>query len=150
MKKYFKVISIICIIFLLTACNSEKTVLTEKQLMDKLSEFSFIVSDNKKFIEDDSMKAIYTANNGKYQIEYYVFKDEKRAKEAYESNKQYFQNSSKKEKGKEKIGDTYSKYTQELSDTYNVLTRVDNTLLYASINIGYKKELKKILKELNY
>lgn len=148
MKKYIKVLSILLMLIILTACSSEKVSLNKKQFSEKISNLGFIVSDNTSFMEDDTIRTSISAHNGKYQIEYYIFKDKKRAEEAYESNKKYFEGN--KKKGKEEKAETYTKYVQELSDTYNTLERVDNTLFYASINVEYKKDLKKVLKELNY
>ena len=148
MKKYIKILSIILIVIVATACGKVKEKLNDKQFTEKISNLAFVVTDNTSMIEDETIKSSYSAHNGKYQIEFYIFKDKKRAEEAYQSNKKYFENNGKK--GKEKRKDTYSKYMQELSDTYNVLIRVDDTLLYSSINIDYKKELNKVLKELNY
>lgn len=148
MKKYIKILIIVPLVILLTACGAEKKPLDKNAAMDLLSNEGFIVSDNVGYMEDKTIKTALSAHNGKYQIEYYIFDSKKRAKEAYEGNKKSFNANGKKAKEEKK--ETYNKYTQELTDTYNVLTHVDNTLIYASINIEYKKDLKKVLKELNY
>ena len=148
MKKYIKIVIVLLVVLILTGCEDKKTALNQKQITDKLYKLEFFVDDNTKLMEDSTMRTALSAYNSKYQIEYYIFKDEKRAKEAFQDNKKYFDNNGKK--GKEKTKKNYSKYVQELSDTYNVLTRVDNTLLYISSNIEYKSNIKKVLKELNY
>ena len=99
-------------------------------------------------MEDKNIKSVITANNGKYQIEFFTFNSKKNAKEAYNTNvKSFLANKNVK---KEKNEDNYDKFTQELSDTYNVVIRLDNTLLYSSINLEYKNDLNKIIKKLNY
>ena len=148
MKKYIKIVIVLLVVLILTGCGDKKTALNQKQITDKLYKLEFFVDDNTKLMEDSTTRTALSAYNSKYQIEYYIFKDEKRAKEAFQDNKKYFDNNGKK--GKEKTKENYSKYVQELSDTYNVLTRVDNTLLYISSNIEYKSDIKKVLKELNY
>lgn len=148
MKKFLKIIIILLFICFSVGCSENKKALTKKQITNKLSSMEFYVDDNTKLMEDSTIKTALSAYNGKYQIEYYIFKDKNRAEEAYSSNKKYFENN--KKNGKEKKKDNYTKYTQELTDTYNVLTRVDNTLLYMSTNIEYKREVKNILKEINY
>lgn len=147
MKKISKVLIICFIAILLSGCT-EKKALNETMITDKLSNEGFIISDLTNLMEDDDILKVIVANNSKYSIEYYKFEDDKKAKEAYKNNKSMFQN--KKENGKEKKDETYEKYTQELSDTYNSLTRVGNTLIYASVNIEYKNDLKKVLKNINY
>lgn len=148
MKKYIKILIIVSLVIFLTACSGPKKPLDKNTAMDLLANEGFVVSDNVSYMEDKTIKTALSGHNGKYQIEYYIFDSEKRAKEAYNGNKKSFDANEKKAKEKKK--DAYNKYTQELTDTYNVLVRVDNTLIYASINIEYKKDLNKVLKELNY
>ncbi len=146
-KKITKIFAFIAMIILLSACG-EKKVLKTEDMVSKLSNNGFIVTDVTKQMEDPSVTYVASANNGKFQIEYYVFETKKQAKAAYTNNKKSFETN--KTKGKETSGDTYNKYVQELSDTYNVITRVDNTLLYASVNIEYKGTLKNVFKDLGY
>ena len=148
MKKYIKILIILPIVILLTACGKPKEALNKNNAMDLLSNNGFVVSDNVNYMEDKTVKTAFSAHNGKYQVEFYIFDSEKRAKEAYKGNKKTFDANGKK--AKEEKNDVYNKYIQELTDTYNVLTQIDNTLFYASVNIEYKKDINKVLKELNY
>ena len=148
MKKYMKILIIVPLVILLTACSTQKKPLDKNTAMDLLTNEGFVVSDNISYMEDKTIKTALSGHNGKNQIEYYIFDSKKRAKEAYDGNKKSFNANGKK--AKEKRKETYNKYTQELTDMYNVLVHVDNTLIYASINIEYKKDLNKVLKELNY
>lgn len=147
MKKVLKVLTVFLVVILLSGCTA-KEALNEVQISNKLSEEGFIVSDLTNQMEDEEVSKVIVANNSKYSIEYYIFKTEEKAKQAYENNKDMFENN--KKNGKEKSEETYQKYTQELSDTYNSLTQVGNTLLYASVNIEYKSDLKTVLKNINY
>lgn len=147
MKKITKIFVLIIMVVLLSACG-EKTALKSEELVSILSNNGFIVNDVTDQMEDSSVTYVASANNGKFQIEYYVFETKKQAKAAYTNNKKSFETN--KTEGKETSGDTYNKYVQELSDTYNVITRVDNTLLYASVNIEYKGTLKNVIKDLGY
>lgn len=147
MKRFFLVCVLFLIGLLLTACGDKKA-LTVDQVSSKLFSNGFTITDVTNQMEDKSISYVASANNGRFQIEYYVFVSEEEAKKAYEGNKTGFE--SNKNKGKEKIGETYQKYTQQLSDTYNLITRVDNTLLYSSVNIEYKKDLNKVIKDLGY
>ena len=57
---------------------------------------------------------------------------------------------SKKYKGEKKSKDNYDKYIQKTDDYYNSVIRIDNTLLYVSINIDYKNDVKKVINKLGY
>ena len=135
------------IIVALSGCGSKK-VLKPSDVQNKLSSLGFSINDITNYMEDKNIKSVITANNGKYQIEFFTFNSKKNAKEAYNTNvKSFLANKNVK---KEKNEDNYDKFTQELSDTYNVVIRLDNTLLYSSINLEYKNDLNKIIKKLNY
>lgn len=149
MKKIIRIVCCLVLLLGLTACGQTKEVVKEKDFKDTLREQGFSITDVTNQMEDKTIKNVTVANNGKYQMEYYEFKDDKTAIEAYKNNMKTFKEK-RKDYGKETKKDNYNNFTQELSDTYNSVTRVGNTLLYASINIEYKKEFKKVLKSLNY
>ena len=147
MKKIIKILMFLFIIVALSGCGSKK-VIKPSDVQNKLSSLGFSINDITNYMEDKNIKSVITANNGKYQIEFFTFNSKKNAKEAYNTNvKSFLANKNVK---KEKNEDNYDKFTQELSDTYNVVIRLDNTLLYSSINLEYKNDLNKIIKKLNY
>ena len=147
MKKIIKILMFLFIIVALSGCGSKK-VLKPSDVQNKLSSLGFSINDITNYMEDKNIKSVITANNGKYQIEFFTFNSKKNAKEAYNTNvKSFLANKNVK---KEKNEDNYDKFTQELSDTYNFVIRLDNTLLYSSINLEYKNDLNKIIKKLNY
>ncbi len=147
MKKIIKILMFLFIIVALSGCGSKK-VLKPSDVQNRLSSLGFSINDITNYMEDKNIKSVITANNGKYQIEFFTFNSKKNAKEAYNTNvKSFLANKNVK---KEKNEDNYDKFTQELSDTYNVVIRLDNTLLYSSINLEYKNDLNKVIKKLNY
>lgn len=149
MKKVLSVLGCLIILFGLTACGKQEAI-KDKDFSDILMSEGFSITDVTSQMEDKNVKSVIAANNGKYQIEYYVFNDDKHATEVYENNRKIFETGTKT-KGKErKQKEDYNKYTQELSDTYNTLIRVKNTLLYASINVEYKKDFNNVLGKLGY
>lgn len=149
MKKIFKLFTLMFLFILLSGCANEKKALTKEEFTKKLTDQGFIVNDVTMQIEDENINFVASANNNLYQIEVYVFKDAKFAKDAYKTNKESFINLSK-QKGSEKISDDYEKYTQSLTDTYNMVIRVDNTLVYSVVNKEYKKSLNKVIKNIGY
>ncbi len=146
MKKVLYFVFLIITIFFITACYKVKE-LSKEQIKDVLVNNKFNVDNLSSKMEDDNIKVVYVASNGKYSIEYYLFNEEKKAKEAFNGNIKTFNNN--KIKGNIVSKDNYDNYTQELSDTYNSVTRIGKNLIYASINIEYKDEFNKILKKLS-
>ena len=148
MKKILMILMLVLCTFALTACG-KKEALSDNDMKNKLVELGFDVNDLTSYMEDSNVKVVRSANNGKYQIEYYVFKTNDNAKSAYEGNVKTFEEN-KKYKGEKKSKDNYDKYIQKTDDYYNSVIRIDNTLLYVSINIGYKNDVKKVINKLGY
>lgn len=148
MKRILKVLLVIFVLFTLSACGG-KTILTDNEIKDKLTEMGFDVNEITDSIEDSNISIVRTANNRTYQIEYYVFKNDESAKLAFENNMKMFK-ANKKYKGKLKSAENYDKYIQETNDYYNVVSRNKNILIYVSVNIDNKKDIKKVLNELGY
>lgn len=147
MKKIIKLFTCLLIIVTLSGCGSKKA-LKSNDIKNKLSNLGFTINDVTSYMEDKNIKNVITANNGKYQIEFYTFDSKEDAKKAYENNVKNF--TINKKNKKEKHEDNYDKFTQELSDTYNMVIRLNNTLLYSSINLEYKRDLNKTIKNLGY
>lgn len=147
MKKIIKLFTCLLIIVTLSGCGSKKA-LKSNDIKNKLSNLGFTINDVTSYMEDKNIKNVITANNGKYQIEFYTFDSKEDAKKAYETNAKNF--TINKKNKKEKHEDNYDKFTQELSDTYNMVIRLNNTLLYSSINLEYKRDLNKTIKNLGY
>lgn len=146
MKKILKVALLFLTLISLTACGTKRE-LSEKELEKVLNDNKFIVNNLTDSMEDKNIKAVYVANNGVYQIQCYVFKTEKTAKDAFDGNVKTFESGSKT-KGSKKSKDNYESYTQKLSDTYNSVTRVGKNIIYASIKIEHKSDFNKTLKNL--
>lgn len=148
MKVLSKVLLVLAILFTLTACGKKEEI-TANDFNQIMREEGFYVTDISDEMEDTNISNVYTANNKEFQIEFYVFKSNDIAKQAYESNKDMFVQN-KDYEGKEKSDDDYNEYTQETEDYYNVLKRVGKTLLYASVNVDYKVDVKSAINKLGY
>lgn len=148
MKNLSKILLVLVALFTLTACGAKEEV-SVNDFKSIMREEGFYVTDITDDMEDSNINQVLTANNREFQMEFYVFKSEDTAKEAFSSNKEMF-NQDKDYEGKEKNEDTYDEYIQETSDYYNVLKRVGKTLLYASVNVDYKGDVKSAINKLGY
>ena len=143
---------LLCILVLsvLTGCG-KKEVLTAEKFEEVLTREGFSVADVTSALDDKTIKSVLTANNGIYQVEFYVTENDKRAKEIYQNNRNAFkENETKSSKQKEISKTDYEKYTFELENQYQVIIRNKNTMVYASLNPDSKKSLNKIIDKLNY
>lgn len=144
--------SVLCLFLLMSLCAcSNKKGISTIDFKDTLKSEGYYVTDITNDVDGNDFKVALLANNKKYQIEYYEFKDEKKAKKAYESNKKMFENYKKKDsKEKEKTKTNYSFYSLKTTDTYYSASRSGKTLIYTQANSEYSKELKKLFNKLNY
>ncbi len=100
-------------------------------------------------MEDSNIKVAKTANNKKYQFEYYIFKNEKLAKKAYKNNSQSFKYNTKY-KGSETNNDDFEKYVQKTDVYYNRVERIKDTVVYVSISLNHKSDVKKVLSKVGF
>lgn len=148
MKKIFTLLMIAACLVTLCGCGKKES-LKESEISKKLSNMGFNVTDVTDRMEDSNISIVKTANNGKYQIEYYVFKNKENTKTAFDSNVALFEED-KEHKGRQKNKDNYDRYDQKNDYYYNVVSRVDNILIYVSINKDYKNDVKKVLNKLGF
>ena len=148
MKKTLTIIMLLACIFTLTACGKNMNV-KESDMTNELTKMGFDVNDITDSIEDSDIKMVKTANNRKYQLEYYVFKTEETAKKAYKNNANVFK-ARKKYKGKEKSSAGYDCYIQTTDAYYNRVERIKNKLVYVSVSLNYKSDVKKTLSKIGF
>ena len=148
MKKIGKILLVIIVLIMLSAC-SKGSKISEKTLEDKLYKMNFTTKDVTSEMEDSSIKKVILATNNKIQIEYYVFKSEDSAKNAYNTNIKNLK-LNKDAKIKEKNNKNYSKCSQTSKNMYTVIVRTKNTMIYSSSNVNYKSSINKAMKKLGY
>lgn len=147
MKKLFKFIICILLVIALSGCGN-KDALNKDTFYTELTNLGFGVMDVTSQIEDKNIKTIYTANNGKYQFEFYIFDKKENALAAYKSNRDYLKQ--KKGKEKETKKESYNKFTFTIDNEYSVVVRKDDTLIFASINEEFKNDIEKVLSKIGY
>ena len=148
MKNILKVIVLIFMVITLSACSSSKEI-TKETLEERLSSLNFVTRDATKEINDSSISKAIVADNNKIQIEFYIFKSKDSASKAYESNKESFA-ADKDYKVKESKHRNYTKSVQKTKNFYNVVIKSDDMVIYSSVNINYKKDVKKALRKMGY
>ena len=146
MKRVFKLVVCVMVLILFSACG--KRVLTTKEFLKEISKTSFITTDITKRMKDGTIISAYAVNNGEYQFEYYEYKDSNSAINAYNNDKKTLNDDGNKIK--ETKNGEYTKSVKETEETYNVIVKNKNTLIYASVSKEYKRNLNKTLGKLGY
>ncbi len=97
------------------------------------------------------MKALVARVKNKYQVEYYTLDDSEVAQKMYDRNKKRFE-SQKNDNDKAEIVETdnYSEYKLLTRGKYKLLSKIDNTLVYADVDEQYKDSVVEFAKQLGY
>ena len=152
-KRILVVCSIVMLLFVLTGCG-DKTAISADTFRSKMEAHDFYVSDaSLQFSVYDFVENVTVAGDpsGNYQLEFYTFTTDGDAIESFQTNKSDFeQKKGSTSTEKSKNGKNFESYSLTSNGRCMYVSRVDNTMLYLDIPDSYKKEVKKIVKELGY
>lgn len=149
-KKISLIIILIIAVIILTGCGTK--AISVEEFKTKMEENGFTVSDISEQFAAIANKTYVASKAEGYQVEFYEFDSVENATNSFEDNKRLFE-SVKQDSDKETFvntNDNVSKYTLESEDRYMLVSKVNNTCIYADINLEYKDELDSILQEINY
>ena len=150
MKKIFS--SFICFIMVLFLVGcSNKTKIEGSKFREEMEKNGYIVIDTIVSQDDSEKNFVAQEKEGKYQIEFYELSSKDKAKEKFSNYKKGIdnENTNNFKKKSVKTGN-YEKYTLETDDIYFLISRIDNTMIYLSVDTEYKNDINKIIKELGY
>lgn len=148
------VISGITVGVIIISKNLNKQALTVSEFKEIMEDKDFEIIDVKDQFENiDYIEKAYIAleEDYDYQIEFYRLEEEDYAIEFYKNNKEIFEDSKGSSSAETSVSmGNNSKYTLTTNDEYKVVSRIENTVIYANVDDKYKDEVKDLLKELGY
>lgn len=141
---------LLLLIFILCGCQS-KSALTPTEFKNIMTNNKYKVSNITDNYQYDRLFKSYKATKHNYDIIYYKLNNKEQAINFYESS-QVNLNLNKTNNKKETNVSTnnYNKYTLTTSDSYLILCRIDNTIIYSSVDIKYKNKVNSIIKKIGY
>lgn len=155
MNKKISLVILIIMLFTLSACNTK-----EERKPISSDSFKLVAEDDDYTVKDvtDTLKnkkgikeAIVASVKTDYQIEYYVLDDNETAQKMYARNKNRFENvKSSLDKAEVTETDNYSEYKVTSRNRYMLVCKIDNTLIYASVEKKYKDNVTNLIKRLGY
>lgn len=151
MKKIRNIILVLLIV-LMFGCGKKDSI-TSDNFKEIMKDNDFYILDSKEqFSEYDYIKeALIAAYSDDYQIEFYVLEDDRNALAFYKYNKEIFEASKEDFSVYSNVDfDTNNKYTLVTEDSYKVISRIKNTVLYADVDKEYKNDVNKVIKKLGY
>lgn len=153
MKKKI-IIGIIAILglFTLTGCNNKKA-LNANDFVDLVEQNNYITTNIiNDFNNYPQIKSAFIIQNKDmtYQIEYYELDTVENTKTFYEGNIKVFKQQENIKKKNKVETDNYQKYTQETDTVYSFISRIDNTIIYLTVDMKYKDEVNKLIEKIGY
>lgn len=153
MKK-IKTLVLSILVVLLSACSLNKEAIDVDKFKEKMRDKDYyVVNSKEQFSEYDYIIDSYIAINSDktYQIEFYKLLDIDNSLAFYNYNKDIFDASRTSNSTYTDINlSNNNKYTLSTEDSYKVLSRIDDTVIYVNTDIKYKDEINSILKNLGY
>ena len=157
MKKLKSLLALsLCIVCLLgfSGCGKKKTPISADEFVSALEAKDFLVTDSTSAYsqyKDVTESYIAVSPNFKFQIEFIVADSASGATYLYNVNKQKFElGKSGVSKNKSVELANYATYTLVCNGKYQVVSRIDNTLIYVNVDEEHQDEVKAILSELGY
>lgn len=139
---------------ILNNLNKEKISITSTSFKNSMEEKGYILTDaNSQFEEYDYVEQVYVAVSSDYnfQIEFYELTNNSYATNFFNNNKAIFESSKGSAATETNLNaKNYSKYTLSSNGKYKVVSRINNTVIYADVDDTYKDTVKSILDELGY
>ena len=151
-KKVLLVVLLVLGVFMITGCG-KKTPLQPNDFVDLIEQNNYKTTNVlEQFSTYAQIKNAFIAQDSemRYQIEYYELDTKENAKTFFEGNKKIFEQQSSIKSHSSINLENYNKYSQSTEKVYSVISRIDNTVVYANVKIEYKKEVQDIIKKLGY
>lgn len=152
--KMFLTLTIVSIILAVSpACDmlKDKEAIDGEAFIEFMEDEGLDVNDiTDEYAEDDGVEVAILAYNDDYQIEFYIVETVDQAKNAFNNNKNYFEEKGSSSSYTEVNFGNYSKYTQKSNGKYFVVSRIENTFIYLETDDKYQDEIKDFLDELDY
>ncbi|HKM34902.1 MAG TPA: hypothetical protein VJY54_09175 [Lachnospiraceae bacterium] len=149
-KIFVSILVVLTCITCLTGCTQKKPV-TLEEFKNVMSSAGFTIVDATDQATGDSITAISLATKEEYQIEFYVFTENKFAASAFIQNQSIFESyeSGSTYSLNKEIGN-YAYYSLVSDGECYILARVDNTLMYAVADATYKNDITELAQKLGY
>ena len=151
-KRLLLIIVLLFSTFIVTGCDT-KTPLKPNDFVDLIEQNNYKTTNVKNQFSDYSQilnAFIAQDSEMRYQLEYYELDNEESAKSFYDGNKKVFQKMENIKSRSNVNQENYQKYSQSTETAYSVISRIDNTIIYANVKVEYKKEVNAIINKLGY
>ncbi len=141
----FTVLSLVLVLCALVGC-APLTGCSKEDFVIAAEEQGFTVS-----LPTGENISVVVADNGKYKILFYEYKDEKASRDAFSLREEAFDRKyHEKYMSLKQNSDNYNYYSFTANEEFHIISRVDNTLFFCEADKKYKDEILAFAEELGY
>ena len=146
------ILLILVLALLFSSCSlfKPKTMLTAEEFKTLMEGAGYTVEDVTAQYDEGSADTVLIAYNEDYQIEFYALSTTDQAEEAFRVNKQTFEDTPGVKSNTELNGSNFNYFAATTSDSYLVVSRVENTFIYVEEAAEFKDDIKEALNLLGY
>ena len=150
-KRICTIITLLLLMLSLVACGN-KVAKTVDEFTSFMEGKNFITQNVTSTTQTNGLAtAVIVALNDNYQVEYFAFKDNESGAGVFQHNKNLFdEKAPTKTLSTELNSSNYNYYSFTSGDTYYMVSRIDNTMIYCVASKEYKDEINNIVDELGY
>ena len=148
-----KNILIISICFILLSGCSNKTPAAADDFTTTMEERGYTVDDiSAQYSEEDIESCILAlSEDDNYQIEFYIWPSDEQTNQAYSNLKSHIESFEDSVYTSKTVSvANYSYYALTTNGEYHVVSRVDRTMVYASVPVDCKSDVEAAMAELGY
>jgi len=132
-------------------CSFTRTPLTAQQFQSKTEQMGYAIVDATDQFEEGAAEVVLLALKEDHQIEFFVFPSSDAAVQNYNQNVETVkQESASLSVHKEVDMSNYNYYIRTTNDRYYVVSRIDNTMLYAAVSEEATDAAKETILALGY
>lgn len=146
-----KLIIVILIMILLSGCSLKKNAYSFEQFQDYTISNEYQFSDITSQLNDENILEAGMASTSTWHVEYYHLNSIEESLKMFNYNKSIFESSSKvKNIQVQSSGLNYNYYSLTTTKSFMYVCQVDDTLVYASTPVEYRKRALKFIQNMGY
>lgn len=150
-RKNIIIVVVLLITVLLMGCTITKEAITKEEFVERMENEGYAIADATNQFDEGVVKSVTLAINDKFQIEFFDMPNADSAIVSFNTNKENIQNvKGGKYVEKSKSGSNFDSYKLKTDESYYVVSRIEDTFIYAVVPEDEKDNLDKVLTLLEY
>lgn len=148
---FASLIAAVVLVVCCAACSMTKTAMTASDFGSRAKEAGFELVDAAQQFEEGTVESVTLAVKTEYQMEFYVLPSEDQTKSAFAANQAKFESAKGSAASTKSVSmGNYSYYYQTTQESFYLVSRVDDTMLYCVADAQYKDAILDLVKKWGY